>query len=147
MLRVRELIFMLKLSEEHLQIIRTHAESTYPQECCGILLGHHKTVVEVKPTENVWGIEVGEGYSRTRRYAIAPKVLLETQKEARDKGISIIGIYHSHPDNPAIPSEYDHMGAWQEYSYIIASVQKGQVSDIKSWVLDEKSQFQEESIL
>ncbi|WP_156818171.1 Mov34/MPN/PAD-1 family protein [Mastigocladopsis repens] len=184
---------ILKLLPEHLQTICTHAETTYPEECCGIILGYlaseGKTVVKVMPTENAWSAETAADfprddtldYSKRQRYAIvrflprrffqkrlprsegtgqlhgvqlgkrtrfaiAPQVMLQAQKEARDCKLNIIGIYHSHTDHPAIPSECDRQLAWQEYSYIIVSVQKGKASDIKSWLLDDNHQFQQEAI-
>jgi proteasome lid subunit RPN8/RPN11 len=148
---------MIQLNPEHLQTISTHAETTYPEECCGILLGdlasEVKTVVKVITTENVWNAETAadfpgnEQYHNKRtRYAIAPQVMLQVQKQARDCKLNIIGIYHSHTDHPAIPSECDRQLAWQEYSYIIVSVQNGKASDIKSWVLDDNHQFQQEAI-
>ncbi|MBW4572399.1 MAG: M67 family metallopeptidase [Tolypothrix carrinoi HA7290-LM1] len=140
---------MLKVSSQHLQIIRTHAASTYPEECCGIILGYlaneSKTVVEVIPTENAWSGETVLDNKR-RRYAIAPEIMLKIQKEARSCSLNIIGIYHSHPDNPAIPSESDRILAWQEYSYIIVSVPNGKAGELKSWHLDDTHQFQEEAI-
>ncbi len=149
---------VLQLLPKHLQTIYTHAETTYPEECCGIILGNltseGKTVVEVMPTENAWNAETAAelpgddtlDYSKRQRYAIAPQVMLQAQREARDCKLNIIGIYHSHTDNPAIPSEYDRQLAWQEYSYIIVSVQNGKAGDIKSWSLDDNHQFQQEVI-
>lgn len=147
---------ILQLLPEHLQIIRTHAESTYPDECCGIILGHAtsegKTVVEVMPTENAWNTEAADfpdddtEESQRRRYAIAPQVMLKAQREARDRSLNIIGIYHSHPDAPAIPSECDRLYAWPEYSYIIVSVPKGKAETLQSWSLDDTHQFQPEAI-
>lgn len=149
---------VLQLLPKHLQTIYTHAETTYPEECCGIILGYltseGKTVVEVMPTENAWNAETAADlpgddtldYSKRQRYAIAPQVMLHAQKEARDRKLNIIGIYHSHTDHPAIPSEYDQKLAWQEYSYIIVSVQNGKASDMKSWTLDDNHQFQQEVI-
>ena len=147
---------ILQLLPEHLQIIRSHAESTYPDECCGIILGHAmsegKTVVEVIPTENAWNTEAADfpdddtTESQRRRYAIAPQVMLKAQRAARDRSLNIIGIYHSHPDAPAIPSECDRLYAWPEYSYIIVSVQKGKADTLLSWSLDDNHQFQPEVI-
>ncbi|GAX44420.1 Mov34/MPN/PAD-1 family protein [Tolypothrix sp. NIES-4075] len=153
----------IKLSQEQLQIIRTHAENTYPQECCGIIIGYMalgKTVVEVMLTENVWSIETAADFptdakkdgktpdvlNKSRRYTIAPEIMLKVQKDARDRSLNIIGIYHSHPDNPAIPSESDRVQAWQEYSYIIVSVPNGKAGELKSWYLDDTHQFQQEAI-
>ncbi len=163
---------MIKLQPEHLLTIRTHAESTYPEECCGIIIGYlaalGKTVVEVMPTDNAWSTEAADFpgdveetrpiaslHSERRRYAIAPQVMLQAQKKAllseaprgsEVRHLNIIGIYHSHPDYPANPSEFDRLYAWQEYSYIIVSVQNGIAADIKSWCLDDSHQFQDEAI-
>lgn len=113
-----------------------------------------KTLVEVWQTENAWSAEAAESYpatdlvnSKTHRYAIAPAVLLQAQRSARDRQIDIIGIYHSHPDHLAIPSEFDRVCAWHEYSYIIVSVQNGKACDLKSWSLDDDHQFQPEEII
>jgi proteasome lid subunit RPN8/RPN11 len=148
---------LLSLDSTQLQNIFTHAESSYPEECCGLMLGYvdngDKNVVELIPTENVWSGESNVDFpgdvaesSKRRRYAIAPQVMLKVQREARDKNLNIIGIYHSHPNSPAIPSECDRAYAWQEYSYIIVSVEAGKACDIKSWTLDDNHQFQEELV-
>lgn len=145
---------MLKLQWDHIQIIRTHAERAYPQECCGILLGqiadNGKTSVEVWQTENVWSTEADRYPDRvgtiSSHYAIAPVVLLQAQRQARDRHLEIIGIYHSHPDHPATPSEFDRLYAWQQYSYIIVSVQKGKAGDLLCWSIDARHQFQFEEI-
>ncbi|MEL6164219.1 MAG: M67 family metallopeptidase [Cyanobacteria bacterium J06628_3] len=148
---------MIQLIKKHLQIIFNHAEGTYPEECCGVMLGNisnnTKTVVEIIPTQNAWNQETASNFqdndpnhSKKRRYTIAPPEMLKIQKSARDKNLNIVGIFHSHPDYPAIPSEFDRISAWEEYSYIIVSVQKGQPGEINSWILDENHQFQQEEI-
>ncbi|MBE9004438.1 M67 family metallopeptidase [Fortiea sp. LEGE XX443] len=146
----------MNLKSEHIQTIRSHAESTYPNECCGLMLGYldnqTKTVVEIIPTENAWSAESVNfdsnhaEHNEKQRYAIAPQVMLQVQKAARDKLLNIIGIYHSHPDYPAIPSECDRQYAWPEYSYIIVSIQNGQADELLSWSLDDNHQFQPELI-
>lgn len=151
---------MLKLNSDHLQAMQTHAESTYPEECCGLLLGNiqgdTKTLIEVLPTENSWGdeavdnfqtIETSNKTSKRNRFSIAPRVMFEVQKDARDRNLHIIGVFHSHPDNPAIPSEFDRAIAWAAYSYIIISVQNGKTCDLKSWVLDDDHKFQPENMI
>ena len=153
---------MLKLHSHHLQAIQTHAESTYPEECCGLLLGQRKgdakTLIEVLATENSWDDEAADAFesiegsaelesSKRSRFSIAPEVMLKAQKDARDRQLDIIGIFHSHPDHPAVPSEFDRAIAWQQYSYIIVSVQQGKAIDLKSWSLDDEHQFQPEEIL
>lgn len=152
---------MLKLYSRHVQSIQAHAEKTYPEECCGLLLGElqgdTKTVSEVLPTENSWDEESAIVFqeikstaerklSRRNRFSIAPQVMLKAQKDARDRNLNIIGIYHSHTDHPAIPSEFDRAIAWSQYSYVIVSVQQGSACDFKSWSLDEEHKFQPEKI-
>lgn len=148
---------MIQLSKEHLQIIFNHAQSSYPEECCGVILGHmscdRKIVVEIIPTQNAWNEKAADNlsfgnvsHSKKRRYSIAPREMLHLQKSARERNLNIIGIFHSHPDYPAVPSEFDRNCAWQEYSYIIVSVQNGQVGEINSWILDDNHQFQQEEL-
>jgi proteasome lid subunit RPN8/RPN11 len=147
----------IALSESHILAIRTHAEKTYPEECCGLLLGQVtgdvKTLVEVWPTKNAWSAESEDNWpeqkalTEKRRYAISPADLLKAMKEGRDRSLEIIGIYHSHIDCAAVPSEFDRAGAWPQYSYIIVSVRQGASEDLLSWSLDTDSNFQAEEIL
>jgi proteasome lid subunit RPN8/RPN11 len=124
----------------------------------GHLRGDVKTLVEVLPTQNSWGDDGVDDFqaiessaqrksSKRNRFSIAPKVMLQAQKDARDRNLDIIGIFHSHPDHPAVPSEFDRAIAWQQYSYIIVSVQQGKACDLKSWSLNDEHQFQPEEIL
>ena len=143
---------VLKLDSFQIQAIVAHAESTYPEECCGLLLGiadsTSNTVVEVKPVENCWSAEPATAGSldKTRRYEIAPQSMLAAMREGRDRNLTIVGIYHSHPDHPAVPSECDRQQAWQHYSYVIVSVDRGCAIDWQSWSLDDTHQFQPEEI-
>ena len=146
---------MITITSEQVKQIQRHAEKIYPEECCGLLLGkiegENNNVIEVRETENSWNPEEFEFLSltdRTKRnnFTIAPEVVLQVQKEARDRNLSIIGIFHSHPDHSAIPSEFDRLIAWPEYSYIIVSVQAGKIVDIRCWKLDDNHQFQAEKI-
>jgi proteasome lid subunit RPN8/RPN11 len=151
--------------------MQSHAESIYPEECCGLLLGQMdrdlllsgnldagKMVIEVLPVLNSWGTNSETDLQdlpptppldnpKQRRYSISPEVMLKAQREARDRHLNIIGIYHSHTDNPAIPSSFDLALAWPQYSYIIISVLQGKASDIRSWSLDSSRQFQPEEII
>ncbi|PSB20935.1 hypothetical protein C7B65_05885 [Phormidesmis priestleyi ULC007] len=155
---------VLKLDPDPLQAIVAHAESTYPEECCGLLLGSadstSNAVVEVKPVENCWSAEPAlpselrqaltapvESLDKTRRYEIAPEAMLAAMREGRDRNLAIVGIYHSHPDQPAVPSECDRQLAWQHYSYVIVSVERGSAIEGRSWRLDANHQFQPEKIL
>jgi proteasome lid subunit RPN8/RPN11 len=147
---------MIQLTDSHLQSIYTHAERAYPEECCGILLGvvlgSAKQCVKVITTKNAWNTGARpdlfrhQEATRNRRYTIAPRDLMQAQKQAREDSLNVIGIFHSHTDNAAIPSEFDREYAWDSYSYIIVSVYNGKADDIKSWSLDESQNFQEEII-
>jgi len=152
----------IKVEPHHLQAIKADAESRYPSECCGLLLGKIsgdvKTLIEVLPTENSWDDSAAQAFSeitgsaklgttRRERYSIAPDTLLSVQKQARDRDLDIIGVYHSHPDHPALPSEFDRAIAWEEYSYIIVSVLQGEIKNLRSWCLDRDRQFQPEKII
>ncbi|MDJ0662448.1 MAG: M67 family metallopeptidase [Crocosphaera sp.] len=152
---------MIYLSHQQLQQIQGHAEMTYPEECCGLLLGtlerDNKWVIEVRETENSWTSESNQNLpdlpssnqqplSKKNRFSIDPYILLQVQKEVRDRCLNIIGIYHSHPDHPAIPSPFDREIAWLYYSYIIISLRQGEFTEIRSWKLEENNHFQEEII-
>ena len=138
------------ISNEQQKIIYNHAESAYPEECCGILLGKiagiSKTVLEVIPTINAWNKAESDELDRSKnnRYSIDPRDIFMAQKRARELDLDIIGFFHSHPDYAAIPSTCDRSQAWEVYSYPIISVINGRVSEIKSWVLDGDGVFQEE---
>jgi proteasome lid subunit RPN8/RPN11 len=146
------------ISTAQLQQIYTHAEAIYPEECCGILLGKitkfDRTVVEVIPTVNAWVADRADNSSprdeldrsKHSRYTIAPSAIFQAQKRGRDLDLEIIGFFHSHPDHPAIPSSCDRDRAWEVYSYPIVAVLQGQVSEIKSWILDSDRIFQPEQI-
>jgi proteasome lid subunit RPN8/RPN11 len=151
----------LQLHPDHLQTIAHQATRQYPNECCGLLLGtiyasNNRITQQIWPTQNSWTIESERDFldnnqpklahSQRDRFAIDPRDMLTAQRHARDRNWVIIGIYHSHPDHPAIPSERDRQQAWPHYSYLILSVQQGQVVDQRSWQLDEHHQFQPEAI-
>lgn len=155
---------VLKISLQQRQKIANHLQFTYPEEGCGLLLGkiqkNIKQVIEIKETENSWDSppasslsEIGNpdqkrsNGSKRNRFSIAPEVLLEVQKDCRDRHLQIVGVYHSHPDGVAIPSDFDRAIAWKEYCYIILAVARGQAKDFRCWTLNDKGQFQAEEIV
>ena len=146
---------MLKLSNGYLQEMITYAHQSYPEECCGLLIGQQentkKIVRTIYQTRNSWGEDCtsdlfSSGGSKRNRFAIAPAELLQAQKTARAQNLSIVGIYHSHPNAAAIPSKFDRAIAWPEYSYLIISLQQQPVAAL-CWQLDEQNQFQPEEII
>jgi proteasome lid subunit RPN8/RPN11 len=144
----------LIINNKQLQTIFDCAEAIYPEECCGILLGNRaeltKTVVEVIPTINDWQqLEPSTDRierTKTSRYTIAPQDIFCAQKRGRDLELEIVGFFHSHPDNPAMPSTCDRDLAWEVYSYPIVSLIQGRVGDLKSWVLNSEGIFEQEEI-
>ncbi len=136
----------LSISDTLLARIREHGKGTYPHECCGLLLGRaageDKSVADLRPVDNA------REDSRHNRYLIAPRDLLEAEKEARSLGLDVVGVYHSHPDHPARPSEFDREHAFPWYSYIILSVARGVPTDLASWTLrEDRSTFDPEEVL
>jgi proteasome lid subunit RPN8/RPN11 len=97
----------LVLSPRHLQAIRRHAASSYPEECCGVLIGHAGDGAAATLVERILSVSNEREDSRHNRYVISPETILAAQKEARGLGLEIVGYYHSHPDHPARPSEFD----------------------------------------
>ena len=138
---------MLELKQEHLDAIKTHAEADYPHECGGLLLGHlaadnAKTVVETLPMENTADVE-----TRHDRVLIEPRALMLADRRAREKGLDVIGYYHSHPDDEAVPSQFDLDHALPVWSYIIVSVRGGKAVDWHSWEMEnDRSKFNLESV-
>src|SRR5436305_6725448 len=132
-------------SPRHLQTIGRHAATSYPEECCGVLIGRASD--EVTVVERVLSVGNERQDSRHNRFLISPETVLAAQKEARALGLDVVGYYHSHPDHPARPSDFDREHAWPWVSYLIVSVQKKQVADTRSWRLSEdRSTFEEEAI-
>jgi proteasome lid subunit RPN8/RPN11 len=137
----------LEISAEQMARITEHCQKAYPYEGCGILLGRaedgRKTVVDVLPTGN----ERQQG-TQHNRYSIPPEELLAGELQAEERGLEVIGYFHSHPDHPERPSEYDREHAWPLYSYLIVAVHGGQVVARGSWQLRaDRSRFDQETII
>jgi len=116
--------------------IEDHARGTFPEECCGFLLGHAgdpRRVVDSRRAKNT------ASEDREHRYVVDPLALLHADNEARAKGLELIGIYHSHPNHPAAPSEFDRSRAAGWYSYLILRIADGEPEELTAWVFDEKT--------
>ncbi len=134
---------MLKLNHTALHKIKLHAMQTYPEECCGVLIG--KVVGETRRVCDVLEIGNAKGENRTRRFLITPADYQWAEKKAGEKGVELLGFYHSHPDHPAQPSQYDLDHAMPWCSYVITSVVQRLPDAVRSWVLrDDRSAFNEE---
>jgi proteasome lid subunit RPN8/RPN11 len=133
----------LVLQASDLEAIDRHGEATFPEECCGFLIG--RASGETTVVERVLPVENERQDSRHNRYVIEPETVLKAHKEARAAGADVVGYYHSHPDHPSRPSDFDREHAWPGLSYLIVSVMKGRVADARSWRLaDDRERFEEE---
>ena len=131
----------LTLGPGVLDAVRDHGAQTYPHECCGALLGQDGTALEAWPLPNT--TEEGP----RRRFLIRPADYRAAESRATTTGLELIGFYHSHPDHPARPSQYDLDHAWPVFSYVILSVSHGQPGDVTSWKLaPDRSAFEPEAL-
>lgn len=134
----------LTISKELAERIRIHGAETYPHECCGALLGKDSNPREIL---GLFPLINRRDDSPRNRFSVATEDVVEAEKVARQQGLDVVGWYHSHPDHPARPSQYDRDHAWPWYSYIIVSVAEGNPQDMTSWRLnDDREQFSPEGI-
>ncbi|HLW78243.1 MAG TPA: M67 family metallopeptidase [Terriglobia bacterium] len=151
----------LQLSQPQLDAIRQHGARDYPSECCGMLLGRaqdgRKSVAEAvalpnlrhdpEAAQKLLPLETPSNESERNRFLIDPRDQIRVEKDARARGLDVVGYYHSHPDHPARPSVYDRDHAWPWYSYVIISVERGEPKALNSWVLrDDRTQFDPEAV-
>jgi len=131
----------LRLTDGVDEAIRAHGRETYPHECCGALVGRDSLVTSAVPLPNT----TDEG--PRRRFLVRPSDYREAERAATEAGGDLLGFYHSHPDHPAVPSQYDLDHAWPSFSYVIVSVVSGEPGDLRSWALrDDRSAFDEEAV-
>jgi proteasome lid subunit RPN8/RPN11 len=148
----------LWISGQIAEKIRAHGAETYPHECCGALLGRDSNAVlkndrgdgSLDGAREILGLFPlinRRDDSPRNRFSLTPADVMAAEKAASAQGLEVVGWYHSHPDHPARPSEYDRDHAWPWYSYIIVSVQNGAPQDMTSWRLnDDRAEFSPEGI-
>ena len=130
---------MLTISKDLLNKINTHACNGYPREVCGVLFGKEadfRQVIDVRPVRNLEELV-------NDRFRMAPKDVMKAEDDAVAKKMLVLGYYHSHPDHPAIASQFDKDRAWPWYSYLIVSVTSVGVNNFKSWRLQETEMIEE----
>jgi len=122
----------LTLPKTLAQAIKEHGRETYPNECCGFLLGAlgGEKVAEIARASNA------REDSLTNRYLIPPVEFVRVQRDADARGLDIVGFYHSHPDHPAQPSAFDQAHAWPGYAYLITAIAHGEPEDLRGFRLD-----------
>ena len=133
---------MLKIPRELVGRMEAHLEQAYPGEGAGFLLGMDGDVKDVLPLENA-----REDEARHNRFLITPEDYLKAETKAAELGVDLIGVFHSHPDCPNVPSEYDREWAQPFFSYIITRVDDGKAVNHRSWRLaEDRSKYDEEEI-
>jgi proteasome lid subunit RPN8/RPN11 len=135
---------MIVLDSEVQKIIVEDAVQAFPEECCGFVFGHEdsngrRIITRARVVQNA-----KEGDKR-RRFEISPQDYLDAEKYAEEQQIELLGIYHSHPNHPAVPSEHDRAAAQPFFSYLIISVNEKEPGPIRSWRLNDDWQFEEEN--
>lgn len=138
---------MITLTKKQISEIEQHGAREYPFECCGLLVGRfaangEKSVIEIFPIENA-----REESAKHNRSLITPRDLMRGERYAREKKLDVVGNYHSHPDHPALPSQFDLDHALPVWSYVIVSIEKGKAVDVRAWEMEnDRSKFNEEEI-
>ncbi len=137
---------MMRTTPDILDAIREHGQATYPEECCGFLLGH--VTAEGNHVVSAWRVENRRAENRERRYTITPQDYHAADRAARRQSLDIVGYNHSHPDHPARPSATDQAEApLPRYSNVIVSIRNGQAAALTAWSLaPDRSRFDAESI-
>ena len=131
----------LKLGKGIAEAIRRHGRSTYPDECCGALIGTGETVEHATPLPNT----TEEG--ARRRFLVRPADYKQAESDAKRLKGELLGFYHSHPDAPSKPSQYDLEHAWPFFWYVIVSVEQGVPKQMTVWrLVDDRSQFLEAAL-
>ena len=136
---------MIAIPETLLEEIRAHGRDTYPEECCGGLLGHRGEPARLSRVERIDNVR---DENRARRYEVSPQDYLRLERLAAEHGTELLGFYHSHPDHPAVPSTYDREHAFPFFHYLVCAVASGRPGEITAWVLSEdRGEFDREEIV
>ncbi len=132
----------LRIANELVSEIETHIEAAYPEEGAGFLLGTDGEVREILSLPNA-----REDEARHNRFLFTPEDYLKAEMKAMELGIDLIGVFHSHPDCPNVPSEYDREWAQPHFSYIISRVDQGKTVSHRSWkLMEDRTKYEEEFI-
>ncbi len=136
---------MLRIKKELIDKIAKQGEKGYPYEICGFLLGSIDYNNDIREAVEVYQVENQNKERANDRFEISPKDYIRVENYADSKGLSIVGIYHTHPDHPDRPSQTDLMFAQPDMSYIIMSIEKGKAGNWRSWKL-ENDRFVQEKV-
>ena len=135
---------MLIIEQKPLDEMNEDALRSFPDECCGFFFGNE--IGKERIITNILTVDNSKEGDKRRRFEIAPKDYLDAERFADENELQLLGVYHSHPNHPAVPSEHDRIAAQPYFSYIIISVKESRIADIRSWQLNDNFQFEEERI-
>jgi proteasome lid subunit RPN8/RPN11 len=140
---------MINLPKDIWERILFEGEASYPYECCGFILGNIVDNGDIRDAIGIIAVNNSRlGDDKKRRFVIDATDFLKAEREAANKGLDIISIYHSHPDHPSEPSQYDLDNALPFYSYLIVEVNKGNAGLLRSWILEnDRTHFTEELVI
>ena len=134
----------LVIAPEAYELMQKHAEATYPNECVGFFYGNEDG--SIRSIEKAVEVPNSKDGDQRRRFEVHPRDYMKAERYALENDTTLLGVYHSHPEHPAIPSEHDLKVAQPFFSYIIVSVKGGKSVKVRSWQLNEENAFAEEEI-
>ena len=133
---------MLIIEQKPLDEMYQDALQSFPDECCGFFFG--SDIGDERIVTNIMVVNNSKAGDKRKRFEIAPKDYLDAERFADENELKLLGVYHSHPNHPAIPSEHDRVAAQPYFSYVIISVNETGIAEIRSWQLNDNLQFEEE---
>jgi proteasome lid subunit RPN8/RPN11 len=136
----------MHICRDILQAIAVHARQTAPEECCGLLLGRPGAILV---EQSIPSSNVADPTTRRSRYTLDPRLILETQKACSATGMEILGVYHSHPDHPAVPSITDATLSWEGLAYLIVHVdtRTGASQETRAWRFESQKPVEEPLVI
>ena len=133
------------ISRTVLNAVKEHAQQVYPEECCGFIFGRRR--IKDVVVDEVYAVQNHKSENRCRRFLITPEQYMHAEDFADSEGKELLGVYHSHPDHPAVPSRYDLDHALPGFVYLITSVEKGKAKVCRWWELtSDRSSFNESQV-
>ncbi len=148
-------ISMVRLSNKSFKVIQFETTtkeamisdgiSTFPNECCGFMFG--KEEEGVRSITSITIVNNSKEGDKRRRFEISPMDYIQAERFADDTDLNLLGVYHSHPNHPSVPSEHDRLNAQPYFSYVILSIANGKFASVQSWRLNDDQQFEEEKII
>jgi len=133
---------MLIIEQKPLDEMYQDALQSFPDECCGFFFG--SDIGDERIVTNIMVVNNSKAGDKRKRFEIAPKDYLDAERFADENELKLLGVYHSHPNHPAIPSEHDRVAAQPYFSYVIISVNETGIAEIRSWQMNDNLQFEEE---